>query len=478
MNREPEPPGRLASAGRGACAGLIGGLVSGAALARLDRLPEIAHLTGTNAVAVGWAVHLGLAQLLGAGFAVLIRRQRAGTGETVFWGLGYGMFCWYVGVLTLLPLLGRETPAWGVPAARAAFPLLLGEMLGGVITAVGLAALNHTGPVRIRRRALLAGLAAGLGATWGLAASLRASGSILVAGQGLWVALGLGVGAGLGYAWLFPGAGRSLGPATVQGAGYGFLLWVIFPLTVQPLLREGELLWSADQVQARFATLPVYVLYGALIAVLHTAAAWLGRLLLAAPAERADEEGLGARTLRAVGWGASAGVIGGLLFTVIMVQIGYLSTVAGLVGSNVTGVGLAVHLAVSVILGASYGLLFRRQSDDLVSGVGWGLSYGFLWWVLGALTVLPLALGGDPQWSAAGAAAGFPSLVGHLVYGAGVGAVFHRLEARHDPWWIHRVSAAARRAAAIRRRTERQRSAPAVWALVVPMAVTMLVVLG
>src|SRR5262249_28822823 len=148
-------------------------------------------------------------------------------------------------------------------------------------------------------------------------------------------------------------------------------------------------------------------------------------------------------TLRAVGRGAAAGVVGGLLFTVVMVQIGFLGTVARLVGSTSPTVGVAVHLSIAVLIGASYGLLFRRQTPDLASAIGSGTAYGLLWWVLGALTIMPVWLGGHPQWTAPAAAAAFPSLVGHLAYGAGLGVTFHLLEARLDPWWITRTAAQA-----------------------------------
>ena len=159
-----------------------------------------------------------------------------------------------------------------------------------------------------------------------------------------------------------------------------------------------------------------------------------------------------------------------------MVQIGFLGTVARLVGSTTPAVGIAVHLAISMFIGACYGLLFRRQTHDLASGLGWGSAYGFLWWILGALTILPIWLGGQPQWTAQAAAAAFPSLIGHLAYGASLGVTFHLLESRYDPWWIPHTAGYAARAA--RRRAELASSAPAVWILVVLMAVTVTVLLG
>jgi uncharacterized membrane protein YagU involved in acid resistance len=90
-------------------------------------------------------------------------------------------------------------------------------------------------------------------------------------------------------------------------------------------------------------------------------------------------------------------VVGGALFTVVMVQLGFLGTVARLVGSTSRVTGFLVHLAISVIIGVSYGLLFRRQSVDAGAALGWGVAYGFFWWVLGGLTLLPLWLGGPPS---------------------------------------------------------------------------------
>jgi len=127
------------------------------------------------------------------------------------------------------------------------------------------------------------------------------------------------------------------------------------------------------------------------------------------------------------------------------------------------------------LLGVSYAVLFRRRSFDLTSGIGWGLSYGFFWWVLGNLTLLPLFTGTPIDWSATGLAAGFPSLVGHLAYGAALGAVYQRLEARANPWWQTRSKAVAERTAA--RREQVRGAAPAMWvftvliALIIPMLV-------
>ena len=169
-----------------------------------------------------------------------------------------------------------------------------------------------------------------------------------------------------------------------------------------------------------------------------------------------------------IGRGALAGIVGGLLFTVIMLRIDELPAVARLIGASSPWTGFTVHLTIAEIVGATYGLLFARQSHDLGAAVGWGVSYGFFWWILGPLTLAPIMLGAAPRWTAPAAAALLPSLVGHLAYGAGLGVTFHLLEARHSPWWIARTE--MEEAAAARRREQVLTSAPALWALVVVIA--------
>jgi hypothetical protein len=146
-----------------------------------------------------------------------------------------------------------------------------------------------------------------------------------------------------------------------------------------------------------------------------------------------------------------------------------------MVGSQSASVGLAVHLINSAVIGVSYAVLFRRQSFDVLSGVGWGVSYGFFWWVLGDLTLLPALTGTPITWDTATLAAEFPSLVGHLAYGAALGSVYYRLETGINPWWLTRSDIETGRVAA--RREQVLSAAPAIWALTVVVALTLPILL-
>jgi len=471
----------------GALAGLAGGLVFGAAMVPLGMLPTVASLVRTDAAAVGLVVHLAVAVALGAGLGLLVAGQRSGPGETLFWGLAYGASWWFLGSLTLLPLVGGRPVDWSVAAAQAGFPSLLGHLLYGAVAGLVLALARGRGEgARPTAGVMLRGGLAGLAAVAALVVLLGPGFeplalSIGMRGRPSGVAAAanalLGLVAGVGFALLYPRPPAAAGPTLVRGTAYGFLLWVVAALTVVPLLEGAGLTWSVSQVRDGFVTLPGYLLLGTAVALLHRTVGRLWRLLFSGPAQRgAEDEGPGARGLRAVGRGAVAGIAGGLLFTVVMVQIGFLGTVAALVGATSDLTGFAVHLAISVVIGASYGLAFRAQTYDPASGLGWGAAYGLLWWVLGAITLLPVLLGGTPQWSAAAAADAFPSLVGHLAYGAGLGLVYHALEARFSPWWLTRSQLESQRVE--RRREVLLTAAPAVWFVILLVALVIPVVLA
>ena len=188
-----------------------------------------------------------------------------------------------------------------------------------------------------------------------------------------------------------------------------------------------------------------------------------------------DQESIGTQGLRILGRTVMGGLAGGLLFSLIMLQTDFLPSVADLVGSNSEVAGFFVHLAIAQLVGASYGLLFRRQSYGVGSALGWGVSYGLLWSILGPLTLMPVFLGSAPQWTAEAMAQVFPSLIGHLVYGAGLGVTFYLLEARYNPWWITRTQLQARLVTL--RREQALTSGPALWIIVIIIGSTLPILL-
>src|SRR5262249_36047675 len=137
------------------------------------------------------------------------------------------------------------------------------------------------------------------------------------------ITLLVGLLAGLGFALLYPRPRDGAGAGLIRGMTYGFLWWVAGALTLPPLLSGAGPSWSLDAARSGFASLPGYLLFGAAIALFYQWLNLLARLLFVDIVATPDEEGVGAEGLRALGRGAVGGLVGGALFTFVMVQIGF-----------------------------------------------------------------------------------------------------------------------------------------------------------
>ena len=123
--------------------------------------------------------------------------------------------------------------------------------------------------------------------------------------------------------------------------------------------------------------------------------------------------------------GVVGGLVGGSVFGVQMAVGGMLPMVAQMIGSQSPVVGFILHLVISAVIGAGYGVIAPRLPAGWLVTVGAGIVYGIIWWVLGALIIMPLALGmsemvfqiGDMQWM---------SLIGHVIFGI-ITAAFYAL---------------------------------------------------
>ncbi|MGQ0569540.1 MAG: NAD(P)/FAD-dependent oxidoreductase [Armatimonadota bacterium] len=150
--------------------------------------------------------------------------------------------------------------------------------------------------------------------------------------------------------------------------------------------------------------------------------------------------------------GGIAGLIGGLASGWAMQAQGLLSSVAGLIGLASFGAGLAVHVTAAVLVGATFGAIFRYQSLGYAATITSGVLYALLWWIAGVLTLVPLVQGRGPTWTAGAAAAVLPNLVGHLVYGALTGLCFYVLVSLYVRRWPESAADALSPAAAPVRR--------------------------
>ncbi len=135
--------------------------------------------------------------------------------------------------------------------------------------------------------------------------------------------------------------------------------------------------------------------------------------------------------------GVIGGLAGGLVFGILMsvmtppvleMGIPALYGIEGPAGA----IGWAIHMSHGAIIGLGFAALASLKpdlTDSIGATVGVGAGYGLLAWVVLAVIVMPLWLG----------AVGFPgapplpnigveSLVGHVVYGTVLGAVYAAIE--------------------------------------------------
>ena len=138
--------------------------------------------------------------------------------------------------------------------------------------------------------------------------------------------------------------------------------------------------------------------------------------------------------------GIVAGLVGGVVFGIMMQmmnaptpeggQMPMMGMVAKVVHSDSMAVGWIYHLFNSAVIGAIFGWLLGSHSRKFNAGLGWGALYGFVWWILGGLILMPLLLGMPPfaplQMVPMRPVA-MGSLVGHLIYGVILGGSFGML---------------------------------------------------
>jgi hypothetical protein len=128
--------------------------------------------------------------------------------------------------------------------------------------------------------------------------------------------------------------------------------------------------------------------------------------------------------------GAIAGVVGGIVFGVVMQLM--MPPMMGMIGSLIgaPAFGWPLHLVFSAIIGAIFGLALGTRITGWGLALGLGAAYGFVWWILGALLIMPTWMGMGPMIAMAFESSNLMSLVGHLVYGVVTGAAFRGIATR------------------------------------------------
>jgi len=432
--------------------------------------------------------------LVGVGFGTIFvfafRSRASSPGAGLIWGLALAMLAWLAIPAGILPFLRNTNSMGELRGAQEHFPALVAYLvcLGMPVgTLFGTANyLRNNSSVRFAKgRATVAGVLSGLIGGF-IFNRWMSSGDFFPLLEGLssghsrlWMMsmqFVIAIVMALIFGLLFQRDVRGLGSSMGWGVGYAVLWWFLGPMTLWPLLAGTNLDWSAENGSDLFGALVGHILYGLILGVVYaiTDKAWLRLFVESDPLNR-EPRGPGLHLMQSLGWGALAGIAGGVVCSPILWKTGLLAKVAGLDTNFGSAKGFLLHLLISAVVGSTFGVLFRDESPNFNAGLGWGCLFGLIWWYAGPLTVLPLLLTGVCDWRPEAASALLPTLIGHLVFGAATALTFQFLERRYARWLLLDSRTAMRE----RRRVRPVGTpAPALWFFVLGLGVLLPILLG
>ena len=138
----------------GAYAGLTGGVVSGSLMGINNTLQMFGQTTLTRSTGFDFVIHMAISIAIGVSFVALFPRGLRSLSGGLARGTAYGGLWWFLGPLTLLPLLlGSPVGAnWYPDVMVRLLPslgghLVYGAVLGGFSAALYRAAQRREGPV-------------------------------------------------------------------------------------------------------------------------------------------------------------------------------------------------------------------------------------------------------------------------------------------------------------------------------------------
>ena len=250
-----------------------------------------------------------------------------------------------------------------------------------------------------------------------------AFGSVLL-NSSLFGGILLGTLFGLAFGLFFGHRATSSGAGLIWGLGAAFLLWLVLPAGILPLLAgSGHGMAKIADARDQFPKLVAYLIcLGMPAGVALGVRGGLRRGLKNQPFH----------WWRAIVVGGFAGVLGGMIFGRWSSAGDFFPLVSGLVGPHGRDAMVFLQFGVAMFIGSSFGLLFQRDVRGYGSSMGWGLGFAIFWWFLGPLTLFPLASRTPLDWSADHGSDLFGSLVGHILYGLVLGVTYATI----DRLWV------------------------------------------
>jgi hypothetical protein len=444
------------------------------------------------------AIHDSFAESLVSGavfgviFGLFFSRRATSAGAGLIWGLGFSFLAWIIIPNGAVHLMFHHTTSTVFTDARDRFPLLVACVLClgapvGLVFGIwgGLHPAMHQQKFSVGRAIVAGGFAGVVGGA--IFSSWVVSGDYfpLLAGYGrldlphstlVFLHFGAAVLIGISFGFLFQRDVRGYGSCMGWGLGYAIFWWFLAHLTLLPWIAGNKLDWSAGHAASVFGSLVGHILCGLILGVAYATfdKLWLRLFVESDPLNR-QFEGPGIQTLRSLSWGAIAGLIGGIAAAPILFATGVLPRLTASTTDFATPKALLANVLVSIVLGMLYGVLFRNESSSIGMGVAWGWLFGLIWWYAGPITLQPLILTGQCDWSTDAVSYLLPSLMGHLIYGAVTALVFMILELRYARWLLLDPRVAARIARKVR---QTGTPAPALWLFALGLGILLPILLG
>jgi hypothetical protein len=276
----------------GGFAGIIGGMIFGRWSSAGDFFPLITGLGGLKSHAATVVVQFGVAMFIGASFGLLFQRDVRGYGSSMGWGLGFAIFWWFLGPLTLFPLASGLKLDWSADRGSELFGSLVGHILYGLILGVAYATIDRLwvklfiesdplnrepeGPGLLVLRSLswgaLAGLAGGVVSSpvmiaTGVLPKIAGLDTPLSLIRALLLHILVSAVIGMTFGLLFRRESSSLGLGVMWGWLFGVIWWYLGPMTFLPLLLTGEIDWRVSAASALLPSLMAHLIYGATTAL-------------------------------------------------------------------------------------------------------------------------------------------------------------------------------------------------------------------
>jgi uncharacterized membrane protein YagU involved in acid resistance len=277
--------------GRAVVAGGLAGTISGLAFSGWEYaggyLPLLQGLPEFESQAMAVMLHFLVALLIGTIFGMLFQRDVRGYGSSMGWGLGFGIFLWFFGPLTIFPIIGRQPLDWSAEQGTTLFGSLVGYIIYGVILGTVYAFLDRiwvrlfieSDPLNREPEGLgvhflrsvewggLAGLVGGFVSlpvmiATGILPKIAAVDTSFGGIHGVVIHLLISVGIGMTYGLLFRNEAPSIGLGIPWGFLFGMIWWYVGPLTLLPLILTGVYDWRASAAAALLPSLIGHLIYG------------------------------------------------------------------------------------------------------------------------------------------------------------------------------------------------------------------------